>query len=671
MLQLRLGPLAAALLAIAAIVAAPSSAAAAPRIEVWVSPTGSDAGPGTKAEPFATLTRARDAVRAAREGSPRTPAVVTLLDGTHRLRRPLRLDARDARTRWRAAPGARPVLSGSRRVTGWRLHDPERSIYRARVGDVRSRQLYVDGRRAVRARGADDPEGFVRTDLGYTAPDAAMASWRNPGDVELVTVTQWKSMRCPVGSIEGAQIAMRQPCWHNANVFPEQWSFRLISWIENAYELLDEPGEWYLDEREGWLYYRPRAGERMDRVTVELPVLQRLVEVRGTRQRPVRDVRFEGVSFTGATWLRPSSDDGYVADQGGFHLVGPDHLPNVIGHDPDTVGTPGAVRVRFAHGVVVRGGTFARLGAVGLELGRGTQGARVVANRFEDISGAAVQVGGVARHDHHPTHRRQVTRDNAVTDNVIRDVGREYFDAPGIAIGFTTRSTVAHNDISDVPWAGIAVGWGWGLLDPGWFEGAPNADQMSPEQRARWGVWDTPTTSRGNRIVANRIHRFLMRLWDGGAIYTLGRQGDSLADGELLARNVAYDKRPAAGGNVFYTDGGSRYVTLRENVSLDNPPGTADFGPCLPSGTDLAPLCELTGKLAYGSDRGGCRPYGDLAFVDNYLSHPDFYLQACPYPPYPVDVTEEGTRQIGGRDDVPQALLDAAGPRVAVPRPLR
>jgi hypothetical protein len=93
-----------------------------------------------------------------------------------------------------------------------------------------------------------------------------------------------------------------------------------------------------------------------------------------------------------------------------------------------------------------------------------------------------------------------------------------------------------------------------------------------------WGLYETPTTSRGNRILNNRIHNFLMELWDGGAIYSLGQQGTSAADGELIAGNVAYGKRPAAGGNIFYTDGGSRYVTLFENVSFDNPVGVSDFG---------------------------------------------------------------------------------------------
>ncbi|HEY6397697.1 MAG TPA: hypothetical protein VIX82_09615, partial [Solirubrobacteraceae bacterium] len=111
----------------------------------------------------------------------------------------------------------------------------------------------------------------------------------------------------------------------------------------------------------------------------------------------------------------------------------------------------------------------------------------------------------------------------------------------------------------------------------------------------------------------NRIQGFLNTLWDGGAIYTLGQQGTSARDGELIVGNVVSDKRRLAGGNTFYTDGGSRFVTLEQNVSLNNNPGVTDFGPCgLP---DSLTLCGVV--VSYGSDRGGCRPYGDLTYQQN------------------------------------------------------
>ncbi|MBM4266236.1 MAG: hypothetical protein FJ144_06450 [Deltaproteobacteria bacterium] len=210
---------------------------------------------------------------------------------------------------------------------------------------------------------------------------------------------------------------------------------------------------------------------------------------------------------------------------------------------------------------------------------------------------------------------------------------------------------IEHNDIGDLPWSGIAIGWGWGLYDPGSFPGIPGAVS------GQWGTYDTPTTSLGNEIVNNRIQDYVQELWDGGAIYSNGQQGTSLEDGELIAGNVASGKRPEAGSNTFYTDGGSRYVTLFENVSYDNPVGVTDLGPCgLPS--SLA-LCWV--RLPYGSDSGGCRPYGDLHFQSNYFLDPIFYDFVCPYPPYPVDVTRTDDQVISGPWDVPERILREAG----------
>jgi hypothetical protein len=460
-------------------------------------------------------------------------------------------------------------------------------------------------------------------------------------------------MRCPVASIRGPEIIMQQPCWRNVNVFPYLWSFQTLTWLENAYELLDTPGEWYLDRPAGRLFYIPRAGERLAGADIELPVVEALIDVRGTLRRPVAHVRFHGLTFAYGAWLGPSSPDGYAADQSGFHLDGYGHRPNLIGHDPDTVRTPGNVRLAYARNITFVHDDFRHLGGVGLDFNTGGQHDQIVANRFEDNSSAAIQVGGVSPGDHHPAHPGELTVDNVISNNLITNIGREYQDSAGIYIGFTTRSLVEHNDINNVPWSGIAIGWGWGLLDPTGFLGLPNA------VRGQWGTWAKPTASRGNRIVDNRIQRFLQVLWDGGAIYTLGQQGASARDGELIAGNVASDKRPLAGGNTFYTDGGSRYVTLERNASFDNKPGVTDFGPC--SLGDSLLLCGF--HIPYGSDRGGCRPYGDLVYRRNDWQYPTPFFSACPYPPYPVNVGDIDNKVISGPSQVPRSILDAAGLR--------
>lgn len=637
--------------------ATPSSCSA----EYWVAADGDDRAPGDASRPFRTLERARDVVR---EDTRRGRCEIAVnIRGEHRLAQPLTLDSKDSGAPgsdvvYRAAPGAQAVLSGAVHVGNWALHDPMQNIWRAYAGPYRTRQLYVNGMRAVRARTAPYPAEYAINATGYryVQPGGMPPKWAQAGAVEAVTVTQWKMMRCPVAAQAGADVVMQQPCWTNANVFhgaPGEaplWNFQLLSRFENAYEFLDEPGEWYFDEASGWLYYIPRPGEDMATAQVELPVLEALIDGHGKVDTPVTNLRFEGLTFAYATWLEPSGPSGYAADQSGFHLVGGGHQPNIIGHDPNVARTPGNVRFIFARNITLAGNRFVHLGAVGLDFDTGSQDNQIVDNTFEDISSAAIQVGGVTSVDHHPEVPSQLTRDNRIANNLVQFTGRDYLDAAGIYIGVTTRTTVEHNDILDVPWAGIAIGWGWGLYDPGSFPGLPHASS------GEWGLWETPTAAHGNRIVHNRIERFLLELWDGGAIYSQGAQGTSLEDGQLIAWNVASGKRTEAGGNIFYTDGGSRYITLLENASFDNPLGITDFGPCgLPSSLYL---CGL--HLPYGFDTGGCVTYGNILFAGNFWISPLFY-DVCPYKDYPIDMAWVDNQWIKGKSDVPAWLLDSAG----------
>lgn len=587
------------------------------------------------------------------------------------------------------------MISGAIRVGDWSLHDANAGIYRAYVGPCESRQLYVNGVRAVRARTGNNPAGFrpaytgapytggiefIPTDLnpeGWRDP----ATWKNPQHIEAAIATQWKMMRVPLSHVtpypgytpdpsdpeaKTGLIGVREPAWSNANSFldsstlePGIWSFWQVTWFENAYEFLDEPGEWYLNQTTGWLYYMPRQGEDLATADVELPLRESLIEGHGELEHPVANIRFEGLTFSCATWLEPSGDNGYVADQSGFHLVGGENTPTVIGHYKNVARTPGAVRFRFARKITFRGNIFEHLGGTGLDFGTGSQGNRITGNLFEDISSAAIQLGGVSAADHHPSNQRQMTRDNVISNNLIREAGQEYLDAAGIYVGFTRRTTISHNTIVDVPWSGIAVGWGWGLLDPGGFPGLPGAE------RGEWGFYLRPTPNGGSRIVKNRVYSFLNSLWDGGAIYTTGWQGASMADALLISGNVASDKREKAGGNTFYTDGGSRYVKVTGNVSFDNPQGVTDFGPPPRSGDPLpySDLSYLNG-WPYGSDRGGCRTYGDIRFVGNYWLDSTFY-DICPFTEYcvsyPVRILSIRNHDIAGAEDVPASLLEAAG----------
>lgn len=610
----------------------------------YVSPHGNDDGPGTHGYPFATVQRAQEAVRQHTSDMSRD-IVVTVDDGTYRLDQSLVLGASDSGTNghavvWRAAPGARPILSGGRQISGWQLSDAANGIYRAKAMGLETRQLYVNGRRATRARSDVTGSDFTKTATGYTVTgtDAqVLSSLTHPGDVEIQSNVDWMGYRCGIDSVttQGAtaQVTMDQPCWMNANLrYYDAWNMGTPTSIDNAREFLNAPGEWYLDEQTGWLYYKPLSGERMSTANVIAPVLDTLVSAQGTAAAPVHDIRFEGLTFADATWLDPSTNEGYAVDQTGMRFTGTAN-PKNWGHGEVTTRTPGNLSFGYAHRIIFDRDVFTRLGAAGLDFNTGSQENIVENSRFEDISGAGIQIGGVLARDGHPPTAAQLTRDNRVSDSVITRIGQEYYDGPGIFVGYTTRTTIEHNSLSHLPYSGITIGWGWGLSDPGGHNKFPVSFTQGMSN-AGWTVYSTPTASLGNRISANRFDDFMGTLVDGGAVYNLSQQGTSLDNGLVVDRNVATNQHHPY--YTFYTDAGSRYVTFRDNVSA----------------TDIASW-------------GGWMPYGDIRYEGNYWKVAGGYITPDTTGPgaTPTNIQQVNNTTITGLDDAPSAIVNNAGPR--------
>ena len=643
--------------------------------DYWVATTGSDAtGDGSEARPFLTVDRARTAVRADPVRGQCT-VNVNVASGTYRLAAPIRFEPEDsgspqAEVVYRAAPGNREpvVLSGGIVVDGF---DCSALICRADVpswprGRI-ARQLWDDDVGVVRVRSDYDPCAaiqaanpvYARNDLGYALLFGAYAPvLLHPEWAEVVTVTQWKMMRCPLLPIPGTSLFPDPQCWWNANTYPAPWNFQLLSWIENASEYLDQPGMWFLDPESRTLHYWPSRPGVPGRVVV--PLLETLVDVIGEPGRPVTNLRFSGLQFSHATWNGPNTD-GYVADQSGNFVRGPGYQANLTGHQKIVESTPGNVNVRWARGITFENDVFAHLGAMALWFGTGAQDSAVVDSTFTDVSSSAVQVGGVDLDVNVRASANDLTSSIRIVNNDISFTGRDYFDTAGIFVMFSAGTTIQNNTIDHTPWSGIAIGWGWGLLDEGGFPGMPYAHWFE------WGTFGTPTVARDHRIVSNRISHFLEQMWDGGSVYVNGSQGTSPENGLVLQLNVADHKRPRAGGNVFYTDAGSRYVTFDQNVSLVNPVGFIDLGSCLTPSTWSVPLCLVTAlNVSYGAEMGGCVPRGHLTYTDNWFTQPITFFDIClENLDVPVGVPDVSIRNHAILDeaDVPAWILSQAGRR--------
>jgi len=268
-----------------------------------------------------TLDTARDQARKLVPGAA-GDVVVELAGGTYRLTGPFRLGVQDSGRPghpvvYRAAAGQAPVLTGAVRVTGFTKVDAGKDIYRAKVpAGTAARELFVDGVRADRDRGSRDPSGFSVTATGFTTADASYTGWTDPARVEVVRNSGWKQMRCPLASITasasgGSDLTVDPACWNNNHTSVPHPGFPFngaglpsldgITWLENAYQLLGTPGQFYIDQNAGYLYYVPRPGEDLATADVELPVASQLVDVSGTpgHLAPLNDTDWRA-SYTGS-----------------------------------------------------------------------------------------------------------------------------------------------------------------------------------------------------------------------------------------------------------------------------------------------------------------------------------------------------------------------------------
>jgi hypothetical protein len=529
-----------------------------PRANFYVATDGQDQGPGTQDQPFATLARARDAVRDLIKAGLKADVTVLIRGGMYELAEPLTFGPEDSGTEqfavtYRAYPGESVVVSGGRHIAGWQRGDGD--LWVAQVPGVREgqwyfRHLFVNGRRAVRARtpnpDADPPcwqlqGASLSEDLtSHTyqfAPDQ-LREWRNLSDVEAVVFGNWEITRKRFQSVDPAagtaQMAGPHARPHDA-MAPSagRWFY-----LENAYEALDQPGEWYLDRPAGLLYYWPRPEEDLRNAEVIAPQLTCLLEVQGTPERPVRNLHFQGLQWAYADWFPP--EGGYLGIQACHFATGTGWAGNPWGR------IDAAIRWNDADSCSLRDGAIAHLGGCGIEWVTRCRNNTVEGNQLFDISANGVLIGG-------PREEENVPRDIRVANNHIHACGLDYYGAVGVWVGFAQRTVIAHNEVHDLPYSGISVGWQW-----------------NPE----------PTPCRENVIEYNHIYDVMNRLGDGGGIYTLGLQPGTVLRGNHIHDVHRSPLAQAAPNNGMFIDEGSKGFLFERNVIYNTSAEPVRFNQC-------------------------------------------------------------------------------------------
>ena len=424
---------------------------------IYVSPQGNDQATGALKTPVATLDRALLLAQKATTNSPQ----IQLLPGTHYLKQTIQINAKQ----WAgkslhisASPAERATLSGGKRVR-LQWQKASENLWKAHLDNPAFEQLFVNDQQQILARYPNYTD-TVRVFNGFAADALAperIKRWSNPagGFVHAMHAGQWGGFQYRILGKKGDELQL-EGGWQNNRPSAMHNKYRFV---ENIFEELDAPGEWYFNVAEKTLYFYPPIGLNLAQAKIEISQLKQLIELKGQDDLPLQNVQVSGIHFSHAerTFLEkyePLLRSDWCIYRGAAVLFENTQNCSINDCTFNNLGGNAVFVSRYNLNTAIRGCHFYDIGASAICLVGDTSAVRTVPNRYEKTT-------PVEKMDYVPGPKnRQYPRQCLIEDNLIHHIGRVEKQVAGIQIQVAAQITIRHNSIYQVPRAAINVGDG-------------------------------------------------------------------------------------------------------------------------------------------------------------------------------------------------------------------
>ncbi len=440
---------------------------------------GNDKNDGTEQKPLKTIFAARDM---AKEYSPAMQNDITIkIRGEQYLEETFKIDEtysgqngyKIIYTSW---GDEQANITMAKKFRGFELHDSDKNIWSVYVGKgTYSREAYFNDVPGIRSRSV----GYLKNvdyiyESHYLCDDLDILHFEHPLDLDFVYHVRWMHLIFKPQKIymENGRVRIDMNSYfynvyNNANRYEGDANKKMQtpSYIENAYELLDEEGEWYLDKYKGYMYYIPRSGENMKTMEVKIPIGEEMVHVQGSSyDTPVSHIAFDNIMFEGTTWLGSER-------RGGANFYQNNYMYGAEYYSKGERDIAFSVLFDSARYVDVTNCDFRHIATPegALMFKRGVKHANVIGNEIYQVGGVGLYIDGIENRGAEYGGGFKATERAANTyceyftikNNYIHDIALEYHGGAAVGLGHPRHTVFSHNEISNAPYSGMHIGWGW------------------------------------------------------------------------------------------------------------------------------------------------------------------------------------------------------------------